>query len=312
MVVGSLHDELLAIPGIDGAELEGDAVAPQGVRVQLSVGADPQEVGRQVQQVLAAHGMRSQMADEAEVRQGVASGSVVNLADYEAEQARHAAHPDPLPQLEIAGSLPPASAPVPPLSGPAPGNVAQESPAPSAVAADADQAAEEAGPVVAGAGLAAESADTAGVAAGAGEHRSSVSTLAAESGDTAGVAAGAGEHRSSVSTLAAVSVREDRSGVVVTVTSDSGASASRTAPATSRGLEQAAVGAVIRLVDPAGETRLVAVADTVEAGSTIVVVLVEDERGVRAAGASAMRGDRTAAIARAAMAALSEADPRSR
>jgi len=150
------------------------------------------------------------------------------------------------------------------------------------------------------------------VAAGAGEHRSSVSTLAAESGDTAGVAAGAGEHRSSVSTLAAVSVREDRSGVVVTVTSDSGASASRTAPATSRGLEQAAVGAVIRLVDPAGETRLVAVADTVEAGSTIVVVLVEDERGVRAAGASAMRGDRTAAIARAAMAALSEADPRSR
>jgi hypothetical protein len=303
---------LLAIPGIDGAELEGDAVAPQGVRVQLSVGADPQEVGRQVQQVLAAHGMRSQMADEAEVGQGVASGSVVNLADYEAEQARHAAHPDPLPQLEIAGSLPPASAPVPPLSGPAPGNVAQESPAPSAAAADGDQAAEEAGPVVAGAGLAAESADTAGVAAGAGEHRSSVSTLAAESGDTAGVAAGAGEHRSSVSTLAAVSVREDRSGVVVTVTSDSGASASRTAPATSRGLEQAAVGAVIRLVDPAGETRLVAVADTVEAGSTIVVVLVEDERGVRAAGASAMRGDRTAAIARAAMAALSEADPRSR
>jgi hypothetical protein len=258
------------------------------VRVQLSVGADPQEVGRQVQQVLAAHGMRSQMADEAEVGQGVASGSVVNLADYEAEQARHAAHPDPLPQLEIAGSLPPASAPVPPLSGPAPGNVAQESPAPSAAAADGDQAAEEAGPVVAGAGLAAESADTAGVAAGAGEHRSSVSTLAA------------------------VSVREDRSGVVVTVTSDSGASASRTAPATSRGLEQAAVGAVIRLVDPAGETRLVAVADTVEAGSTIVVVLVEDERGVRAAGASAMRGDRTAAIARAAMAALSEADPRSR
>jgi hypothetical protein len=288
VVVGSLHDELLAIPGIDGAELEGDAVAPQGVRVQLSVGADPQEVGRQVQQVLAAHGMRSQMADEAEVEQGVASGSVVNLADYEAEQARHAAHSDPLPQLEIAGSLPPASAPVSPLTGPAPANVAEETPAPSAVAADDDQAAGEAGPVVAGAGLAAESADTAGVAAGAGEHRSSVRTLAA------------------------VSVREDRSGVVVTVTSDSGASASRTAPATSRGLEQAAVGAVIRLVDPAGETRLVAVADTVEAGSTIVVVLVEDERGVRAAGASAMRGDRTAAIARAAMAALSEADPRSR
>lgn len=264
MAVGSLHDELLAIPGIEGAELEGDAVAPQGVRVQLSVGADPQEVGRQVQQVLAAHGMRSQMADDAEVGQGVASGSVVNLADYEAEQARHAADHDPLPQLEIAGSLPPASAPVQPLTGPTPGIVAEQTPTPSPVAADGDQAAGEAGPVVAGAGL------------------------------------------------AAVTVREDRSGVVVTVTSDSGASASRTAPATSRGLEQAAVGAVIRLVDPGGETRLVSVADTVEAGSTIVVVLVEDDRGVRAAGASALRGDRTAAIARAAMAALSEADPRSR
>jgi hypothetical protein len=57
----SLRDELLAIPGIDGAELDDDD-GVSGVRVQLAAGADPDRVGLAVQRVLATHGMRSTVA----------------------------------------------------------------------------------------------------------------------------------------------------------------------------------------------------------------------------------------------------------
>lgn len=56
-----IHQELLSIPGIAGAEFEGDSATPEGVRVQLAPGADPDRVGREVRRVLAGHGMRSQM-----------------------------------------------------------------------------------------------------------------------------------------------------------------------------------------------------------------------------------------------------------
>ena len=60
-VADSLQEELLAIPGIDGADFDGGVVAPEGVRVRLSAGADPVRVGEDVRKVLAEHGLRSQM-----------------------------------------------------------------------------------------------------------------------------------------------------------------------------------------------------------------------------------------------------------
>ncbi len=60
-MAGTLRDDLLAIPGIEGAELDGDDATPAGVRVRLSTGADAEEVSRLVQRVLAEHGMRSQL-----------------------------------------------------------------------------------------------------------------------------------------------------------------------------------------------------------------------------------------------------------
>lgn len=54
----------MAIDGIATAELEGDDLAPLGVRVQLAAGADPASVGVAVEQVLASHGMRSHRAQE--------------------------------------------------------------------------------------------------------------------------------------------------------------------------------------------------------------------------------------------------------
>jgi hypothetical protein len=53
-----LRNELLAVPGIAGAEV-GSAQGVAGVRIQLAVGADPDEVGAAVRRILALHGMRS-------------------------------------------------------------------------------------------------------------------------------------------------------------------------------------------------------------------------------------------------------------
>ena len=89
-VPGTLRDDILSIPGIDDAHLEGDAMSPDGVRVRLSYGADPQRVGREVRRILALHGMRSQLTDvpdrvapEEPPPPPAPEGTVVNLSDYE-------------------------------------------------------------------------------------------------------------------------------------------------------------------------------------------------------------------------------------
>jgi hypothetical protein len=53
----ALRDELMSVPGIAGAEVDNDQ-GVAGVRVQLAVGADPEEVGAEVRRILSDHGMR--------------------------------------------------------------------------------------------------------------------------------------------------------------------------------------------------------------------------------------------------------------
>lgn len=62
MTARSLRDDLLAIPGIEDAQIEGDWSAPVGVTVRMAPGIDSAEVSRDVQRVLAAHGLRSEMS----------------------------------------------------------------------------------------------------------------------------------------------------------------------------------------------------------------------------------------------------------
>ena len=79
----ALQDELLAVPGIAGAEVESDS-GVAGVRVQLAIGADAEEVGAAVRRILAHHGMRpaSETTDEESGRPPPppgAPGSVVSF-----------------------------------------------------------------------------------------------------------------------------------------------------------------------------------------------------------------------------------------
>jgi hypothetical protein len=87
-----IREELLSIPGIAGAEFEGDASTPDGVKVQLAPGADPERVGAAVRRVLAGHGMRSQMTAPAVAPKQPPPPpdprTVVNLADFDPSLGR--------------------------------------------------------------------------------------------------------------------------------------------------------------------------------------------------------------------------------
>lgn len=53
----SLTDDLVAIPGVEGAELEGEADALAGIRIQVSESADQDKVGGAIRRVLNVHGL---------------------------------------------------------------------------------------------------------------------------------------------------------------------------------------------------------------------------------------------------------------
>ena len=63
MVSEALRSAILAIPGIVGADFDGDTDVPAGVRVQLATGADASSVSEHVRRVLADHGMRPQLGE---------------------------------------------------------------------------------------------------------------------------------------------------------------------------------------------------------------------------------------------------------
>lgn len=58
MAIGMLRDDLLSLPGVESAELEGDPITPSGIRVGLSRGVDPATVGAEVHRVLAQYSLR--------------------------------------------------------------------------------------------------------------------------------------------------------------------------------------------------------------------------------------------------------------
>ena len=64
MSADTLRNELLSLPGVAAAEVEGEGVTPDNVRVRLHPEADPRAVGADVQRVLASHGMRSRVTGD--------------------------------------------------------------------------------------------------------------------------------------------------------------------------------------------------------------------------------------------------------
>ena len=61
MAAGLLRDDLLSLPGVERADLDGGETNPSGIRVRLASGVDSAVVGEEIRRVLAAHGLRSEV-----------------------------------------------------------------------------------------------------------------------------------------------------------------------------------------------------------------------------------------------------------
>jgi hypothetical protein len=309
-VPDTLRDQLLAIPGIDDAELEGDVAAPAGVRVRLTAGADPQSVGREVQRILAEHGMRSQVSDATAAAPAPPPppppppppGTVVNLADYEDDTAPVAPAvivAPPVPATEVVPAPPAAPEPEAPelptasievADGPPPEHIGTEvappvdvgGPAEAVRPADDERPAEDERPV---------------------EHHGEdvASEVPAEAPVTSEVAEAPG-----LAALSNVAVIEGHRGVTVTVAAPGVPTVSRVVRATAAAIDEAVVSAVLELSGDAHSAHLVASFDQEHDGDTIVIVIMEGVHGDRASGAAMVAASRPWAVARATRAALSE------
>lgn len=98
MTAGLLRDDLLSLPGVERAEFDGDGTNPSGVRVRLSSGVDPVAIGEEVQRVLAAHGLRSEVVGTPSEAVPTRAETVRSTLD-ETEQAS-AATEAPAPRAE--------------------------------------------------------------------------------------------------------------------------------------------------------------------------------------------------------------------
>lgn len=328
----TLRDDILAIPGIDNAELDGDGSTPDGVRVRLAFGADPKRVGREVRRVLALHGMRSQLTDVPDHVAPVEPppppvpevGTVVNLADYEQDEpvadeseaevpvsADEPSSDDSVsgePILEdVTSDEPMADEPVtdePVAVEPAPHESAptddtvvdltdDEHPvAEEALRESADEAAFEPEPLLDESAVAATPAWEAPAATVSDDHPREAGR------EQQKPAQGFAE-------LGNVAVIEGATGVTVTVSSLLGKTASRTAPSHAGGVDRAVVSAVSRLLVPDQDPPLlVEVMGTDRDGEQIVTVVLELDDGRHVVGSALLAANRSWALARATRAAL--------
>jgi hypothetical protein len=88
----SLREDLLAIDGVEGADVDGLTDAPSGLRIRISQNADQTLVGQAIRRVLSDHGLGTDttLPGEASVRvrdPGTSVASVSDIASDEVEPA---------------------------------------------------------------------------------------------------------------------------------------------------------------------------------------------------------------------------------
>lgn len=104
--------------------------------------------------------------------------------------------------------------------------------------------------------------------------------------------------------LSSLILEERPDQVTVTIGGSDGSSASRTGPATPRGLEEAIIRAVAALAVPGVEPALLSLEESEVGGRQVITAVVEGAEGRPAAGSAVVQAGRAFAVARAVWAAL--------
>lgn len=97
MGVSTLHDDLLSLPGVEQAEIDGDPTTPAGVRVRLAPGVDPASIGNEIRRVLAMHGLRH----ESDSASGQVGPDVESSRDVEEEEPIRSAQEPPYGEADV-------------------------------------------------------------------------------------------------------------------------------------------------------------------------------------------------------------------
>ncbi|GMQ93081.1 MAG: hypothetical protein BMS9Abin12_0558 [Acidimicrobiia bacterium] len=290
MIATSLQDDLLRIPGVEGAEVDGSQDAPAGLRIRIAEGADQQAVGGAIRRVLSSHGLGTdtRLPGEPTVRDELQDdpGTVALLTSeadepglvQEAPEDSEDAEDDSEDPEDLGRAIIDLTDDHRETSGPEPES-SQESD---------DRLQESAAP-------------------GSEEGEDVPAFLRPRDFEHAVPVEKAAPPRATgamITRIERVAVEEKRSGITVTVGASDGTEITETASSTEGGVELAVVKAAAKLADPtAPDPTVVEIEDRRVEGVDIVLIVL-DVDGELATGSAIVVAGRVFALGRATWAAL--------
>lgn len=278
----SLQEDLLSIPGVEGAEVEGTSDKPAGLRIRIAEGADQAAVGGAIRRVLTTHGLGTDTKLPGEAADGQPPPQLVATDDMVDESS-------PEPEAITETAMPPAAvAVIDDVDDAVIDLTDDEEPEPEAEAVDVDEIDEVVD-------------EPASPPEPQSEFEPLVEVPAApdvEATDEPAVPAG-------VARVASVSVEEGRDGIVVTVSASDGSVERQAAASSEGGVESAVIRASARLARPGAPEAIVVDVDDRRIEGVDIVMIVLDLDGEMVAGSAVVGAGRSFALGRATWAALS-------
>ena len=268
----SLREDLLAVDGVEGAEVDGDASSPSGLRVRVSQHADQKLVGESIRRILSDHGFGTdtQLPGEPASTPLEEEHSMASVSELAAESELATEYKTPIATLV---SVPPDDDYV--------GGLAE--------ALDDGMAGEPKPETRRVIDLVAEEAESAAEAEAEYEAEADVQPSSVTPSRT---------------TIERVSVEEGRRGIVVTVVASDGESETEMAHSTEGGVEHAVVLATARLAAPGVPAPVVIDIDDRRIEGTDIVMIVLDNNGEISTGSAVVGAGRAFALGRATWAAM--------
>lgn len=298
----SLQEDLLSIPGVEGADVEGSADKPAGLRIRIAEGADQRAVGGAIRRVLTAHGLGTDTRLPGESNSESEASPVSPVPEVFDESVK---------QSEAASSLPTDAAAAP--AGPAAIAVVDEEEAASVIDLTGEEASMttfEGAFAPTDAAANAPKTEPVDPFPEAVAQESDEDSLLPETSPARPSPIRDDEPSSAVgsfvvSRLASVAVEEGREGITVTVTASDGSALRQAAGSSEGGVEAAVVRATAKLAMPsAPEAAVIEIEDRRVEGVDIVMIVL-DVDGRKAAGSAVVGAGRAFALARATWSALS-------
>lgn len=278
MTSSSLQDDLLDIPGVEGAEVDGSGDAPAGLRIRIAQGANQEAVGGAIRRVLSAHGLGTdtQLPGEAggvAVMAPDAPSPEDTVEDSEGQDQSEPVTDDELLESTIIDLT----------------DAASESQIPATVVVD-------------------EPTDRleASVAPGSWEPEHLPPFVEQRRGPQEGVVDEPTEQAlpGAVARIESVAVVEGRAGITVTVRASDDSEATQVATSTEGGVEAAVVKAAGKLVAPGSPDPIVVEIEDRRVEGVDIVMIVLDADGTLVTGSAIVAAGRPFALGRATWAAL--------